>query len=181
MRKCESAATLDADWRRKPLSKREFDGQIWKPMHNLIGYTKWLVKWIAILGLGLILLASAVTGGVYGWNWWSHGRHVEIIKVGGEWIGDRETKIRVSDKAEITATCTTDYPVLVWYENRSTRVVEYLNLNTSAFLPSRSTDIMDWSSTFTSDWILLAGEIQAQCMFFAVKREFAINVARFRK
>jgi hypothetical protein len=153
-----------------------------RPVIDLISYTRWLAKWISIFGLGLIVLVGALVGGVYGWNWWSHGRHVELIRVGGERIGSSEKKIQVAGGVEVTAACSEDYPIFVWYKNDSGRTVNSLNVSVSAFLPGRSTDILDSSSVFSSDWILPLGEIQAECMSFGVKREFASDpgVARAR-
>ena len=47
----------------------------------LIEFTKWLLKWSAVLIGVLIALCLLLTGAWWTWNWWSYERHKDHLEV----------------------------------------------------------------------------------------------------
>jgi hypothetical protein len=93
----------------------------------------WLIfKWLLIAAGVLIAVALLLAGGVWGFNWYTHDRHVEQIKV----IASTDRNICKDDK----------FPITVIIRNASGKTVEKVSFSLSARRPGRSSDLTKYNS-----------------------------------
>lgn len=93
----------------------------------------WLIfKWLLIVVGALIGLALLIGGGIWGFNWYTHDRHVEQVKL-----------IISTDRKD----CTDDkYPIHIIVGNASGKIVEKVSFTLSANRPGRSSDLAKYHS-----------------------------------
>jgi hypothetical protein len=128
----------------------------------LIDFTKWIFKCIAILVGSVVVLAILVGGGWWTWNWWSYARHKDRIEVVAMNSATPGSSKREHDKD--AALCVGgEFPIFVGYINNSSRTIEYISIDVTAHLPERSTNILTYDSTVTSDHIVDPGSGAKSC------------------
>jgi hypothetical protein len=128
----------------------------------LIGFTKWIFKWLGIIAGGLVVLSLVVFAVWWPWNWWSHERHKNALVVRAINSQDAERISKVKTKDNIVPCAETEFPVFVGFSNKSSRVVEYIRVRVTAHLPNHSTDILSYQ-TVESDRIVPPGDRWAKC------------------
>lgn len=52
-----------------------------KDENQIIGFVKWLFKWLLIVILGLIVLALGIWGATYAYEYWTNDRHLKNVEV----------------------------------------------------------------------------------------------------
>lgn len=122
----------------------------------LIGFTKWVLKWIGIVVGSLIALALVATGVAYSYQWWTVGRHAAEIKLvvsNGKHCKDKE------------------FPTFVGFVNDSSETVEYVSIRVRAYLPNRSPEILNYSEVKFDDLVKPTEGI-GNCYAFVVRDEF---------
>lgn len=123
----------------------------------LVGFTKWILKWILIVIGSLVGLGFAVGGGAYVFDWWTVRRY------------ESDIKLVVSNGNH----CTDDkrFPIFIGYVNGTPKAVEYLNVRVRAYIPDRSSEILSYSEA-SFDNIVKPNEGIGGCYSFRVRSEF---------
>jgi len=107
----------------------------------LIGFTKWLLKWLGIIVAGLIVLVLIAVAGFWSWNWWSYERHkakidVQILNTAApEQV--KSSKVMFRGKPASAPCIGTDEPIFILYENNTSQVVEHISIDFEAHLPGQ--------------------------------------------
>ncbi len=168
--------------------------------HNtnvLIEFTKWLLLWVAKIFGCLVILAIVIGFGVWGWNWWNYERHLSkidvVVKV--EDINLKELGVSIEDafnffngdlskvsteglkliqKKGPKTGCSAEYPLMVAFYNGSSKTINNISIQLSAYLPGRSTNVLDWSNhSIDYDYITEPKKVYGACWKeFKVKDEF---------
>lgn len=145
-------------------------------MNPLIEYTRWVFKWLAIIVSGVLALGALLVGVAYGWQWWTHDRHVAKLNVVVTHRGAPASKVVAadSDKA-VEELCSDEYPIFVGFTNNSTRTVEWVQIDVSARLPDHSTNILRYDSNIKMDRIVPPGEGFGNCARFQIEDAYKSN------
>jgi hypothetical protein len=122
----------------------------------LIGFTKWVLKWIGIVAGSLIALALVAAGVAYSYHWWTVLRHEAAIK------------LVVSNHKHCTDKF---FPTFVGFVNDSSKTVEYLSIRVRAYLPTRSPEILNYSEV-KFDRLVKPTEGFGNCFSFVPRDEF---------
>lgn len=145
-------------------------------MNLIIGFMKWLLKWIAIISGSLIVLAILIGGGFGAWFWWSHARHIQDLH-----LVVRNTNALVEAESQALggksagSMCTKEFPIFVAYTNESPLIVEKIYIKITARLPNHSTNILDWSSSVSMDRIVKPKGGFGGCWKFAFDSQYEKN------
>lgn len=142
-------------------------------MNPFVVFTKWIFKWIGIVIAGLLAIVLVWVSVAWSWDWFSHQRHADKIKIAviNKGTPTLPSKLVAGDKP-VEDLCTGDYPIFVGFTNGSERTVEYIWINISARLPERSTNILRYDSHVTMDRIVPPGKGFGNCARFEVEEPF---------
>lgn len=166
-----------------------------KGENQIIGFVKWLLKWLLIVILGLIVLALGIWGATYAYQYWTHDRHLNNIEVqvfnGANYIIDNnkeaskpwekyQNKVNSLNKESLKDSpkpvpekiCSEDMPIFVSYKNNTSKVIEYIEIDFQARLPEHSSNILDWSAELESDLIVSPGKTATYCAKLPVKEQY---------
>jgi hypothetical protein len=109
----------------------------------------WLIfKWLLIAVGVLIALALLLGGGVWGFNWYTHDRHVEQVQL----IISTDQKDCKDDR----------FPIHIIVGNASGRTVEKISFALSARRSGRSSDLAKYSS-YEDDHLIEPGKGYGMC------------------
>jgi hypothetical protein len=128
----------------------------------LIDFTKWLFKCIVVL----VVLA---VGGFWTWNWWFYQRHkdrIEVMALNSATPGLFKSNFITRDHKDAETQCGGEFPIFIAYLNNSSRTIEYISIGVTAHLPERSTNILTYDSTASSDQIVKPDEGVSSCWRF---------------
>lgn len=91
-----------------------------------------IFKWIFITVSVLVGLALLLAAAIYGYNWYTHDRHVQNVQF-----------LITTDRKE----CPDDkYPIHIIIGNGSGRTLEHTTFTLSAHQPGRSSELAEYSS-----------------------------------
>lgn len=126
----------------------------------LIDFTKWIVKWVCIVGLGLGILFSILWCGSYVYTWWTYDRHIAKIEI---------NVTRNPKDGNGKPLCDQNFPLSVFVGNLSRRTINSLNFSVRAHLPDHSNDISQGSTSDSWDDVIPPQHGYQRCYAFAVK------------
>lgn len=118
----------------------------------LIGYTKWLFKWIAFSVLGLVGVGLFVALIAWGWEWFNNDRHVGQIEA--------VTSNKVMSKDETR--CSASLPIFIGYVNHSSKTIERISFEVESYKPGFSTNLLP-TKYISYDRITAPGEGWGEC------------------
>ncbi|MCX7310323.1 MAG: hypothetical protein NTV56_01000 [Alphaproteobacteria bacterium] len=115
-----------------------------------------MLKWIVYAILAVVLLGVAIAGTVYGYNWYTHDRHVAL------------TSIKLStDKKDCPDK---DYPIQFELFNGSTKPISRIDFYLGARFPTRSSDITNYRK-YDTDTIVPPGKRLTGCLALPTFKE----------
>lgn len=145
----------------------------------LIDFTKWVLKWLGIILVGLLALVFASIGGWWTWNWWSYERHkkqIEVLAINDDAPASSPKVVEERNGKAAKARCAgSEFPIFVGFVNNSSRTVESIVIEVNAHLPEHSTNILAYGSRVEMDRIVEPGAGYGGCWKFSVRDEYRAN------